>query len=46
MKDMHRVRYVDTSENYFKGGSVLINNLHIDGADFKIPSATTSEMLR
>lgn len=37
---------VDTSENYFKGGSVLINNLHIDGADFKIPSATTSEMLR
>lgn len=37
---------VDTKENYFKGGSVLINNLYIDGADFKIPSATTSEMLR
>ena len=29
---------VDTKENYFKGGSVLINNLYIDGADFKIPS--------
>lgn len=37
---------VDTKENYFKGGSVLINNLYIDGADFKIPSATTNEMLR
>ena len=24
---------------------VLINNLYIDGADFKIPSATTSENL-
>lgn len=37
---------VETKENYFQNGSVLINNLHIDGADFKIPSATTSEMLR
>lgn len=27
-----------------KGGNVLINELHLDGADFLIPSATTNEM--
>lgn len=37
---------VDTGANYYKGGNVLVNRLHIAGADFLIPSATTSDMLK
>ena len=37
---------VSTSENYYKGGNVLINELYIAGADFLIPSATTSDMVQ
>lgn len=37
---------VSTSESYYKGGNVLINELYIAGADFLIPSATTSDMLQ
>lgn len=36
---------INTNEAYFKGGNVLINNLYINGADFSVPSATTSDML-
>ena len=37
---------VKENANYYKGGNVLINNLYIDGADFLVPSATTSDMLK
>lgn len=37
---------VSTSESYYKGGNVLINELYIAGADFLIPSATTSDMVQ
>ena len=37
---------VSTSENYYKGGNVLINELYIAGADFLIPSSTTSDMVQ
>lgn len=37
---------VSTSENYYKGGNVLINELYIAGADFLIPSANTSDMVQ
>lgn len=37
---------VQTNTDYFKGGTVLIHNLYVSGADFKIPSATTNDMLR
>lgn len=37
---------VNENANYYKGGNVLINNLYIDGADFLVPSATTSDMLK
>lgn len=37
---------VDISKNYYTGGNVLINELYIAGADFLIPSATTSDMVQ
>ena len=37
---------VDISKNYYTGGNVLINELYIAGADFLIPSSTTSDMVQ
>lgn len=37
---------IDESASYNTGGNVLINNVYIQGADFQIPSATTSDIVR